>query len=74
MKEMERWKKEAAKVLEPSDKTILESARLYVLLRSLVEKEGLAAISIDCLSFSFSGHRSDRSLVCPQLGYDMPVF
>jgi hypothetical protein len=28
---------------------------LYVLLRSLVEKEGLAAISIDCLSFSFSG-------------------
>jgi hypothetical protein len=55
MKEMERWKKEAAKVLEPSDKTVLESARLYVLLRSLVEKEGLAAISIDCLSFSFSG-------------------
>jgi hypothetical protein len=55
MKEMERWKKEASKVLEPSDKTILDVARLYVLLRSLVEKEGLAAISIDCLSFSFSG-------------------
>ena len=55
MKEMERWKKEAARVLEPSDKTILDAARLYVLLRSLVEKEGLAAISIDCLSFSFSG-------------------
>jgi hypothetical protein len=55
MKEMERWKREAAKVLEPSDKAILESARLYVLLRSLVEKEGLTAISIDCLSFSFSG-------------------
>lgn len=55
MKEMERWKKEASKVLEPSDKTILDASRLYVLLRSLVEKEGLAAISIDCLSFSFSG-------------------
>jgi L-fucose isomerase-like protein len=55
MKEMERWKKEAARVLEPSDKTILDAARLYVLLHSLVEKEGLAAISIDCLSFSFSG-------------------
>jgi hypothetical protein len=55
MKEMERWKKEAAKVLEPSDKTILDAARLYVLLRSFVEKESLAAISIDCLSFSFSG-------------------
>lgn len=55
MKEMERWKREAAKVLEPSDKAILDSARMYLLLRSLVEKAGLAAISIDCLSFSFSG-------------------
>jgi L-fucose isomerase-like protein len=55
MKEMERWKREAAKVLEPSDKTIFDAARMYLLLRSLVEKEGLAAISIDCLSFSFSG-------------------
>jgi hypothetical protein len=55
MKETERWKKEAAKVLEPSDKAILDSTRMYVLLRSLVEREGLAAISIDCLSFSFSG-------------------
>jgi L-fucose isomerase-like protein len=55
VKEMERWKREAAKVLEPSDKAILDSARMYLLLRSLVEKEDLAAISIDCLSFSFSG-------------------
>jgi hypothetical protein len=54
-KEMERWKREATKVLEPSDKAILDSARMYLLLRSLVEKEDLAAISIDCLSFSFSG-------------------
>jgi hypothetical protein len=55
-KEMERWKSEAVKVLEPSDKMVLDSARMYLLLRSLVEKEGLAAISIDCLSFSFSGN------------------
>jgi len=55
VKELKRWKEEAARVLEPSDKTILDAARLYVLLRSLVEKESLAAISIDCLSFSFSG-------------------
>ena len=40
-KEMERWKREAAKVLEPSDKAIFDSARMYLLLRSLVEKEGL---------------------------------
>lgn len=55
MKEMERWKRDAARVLEPSDRTILDAARLCVLLRSLVERENLAAISIDCLSFSFSG-------------------
>jgi len=54
-KEMERWKSEAVKVLEPSDKTVFDSARMYLLLRSLVEEEGLAAISIDCLSYSFSG-------------------
>jgi hypothetical protein len=54
-REMERWKREAVEVLEPSDKAIFDSVRMYLLLRSLVEKEGLAAISIDCLSFSFSG-------------------
>jgi hypothetical protein len=52
--EMERWKKEAAKIVEPSDKAILDACRLYILLRSIVDKEGLSAISVDCLSFSFS--------------------
>jgi hypothetical protein len=55
-KEMERWKKEAAKIVEPSDKAILDASRLYVLLRSIVDKEGLSAISIDCLSFTFSAN------------------
>ena len=55
-KEMERWKKEAVKVVEPSDKAILDECRLYVLLRSIVEKEGLSAISIDCLNFSFNAN------------------
>jgi hypothetical protein len=53
-KEMERWKKEAAKIVEPSDKAILDSCRMYVLLRSIIDKEGLSGISIDCLNFSFS--------------------
>jgi len=29
---------------------------MYVLLRSIIDKEGLSAISIDCLSFSFSAN------------------
>lgn len=55
-KEMERWKREAVKVVEPTDQAILEETRLYVLLRSIAEKEGLASISIDCLSFSFNSN------------------
>jgi hypothetical protein len=53
-KEADRWKKEAVAVVEPSDKTILDACRLYVLLRSIIEKESLSAISMDCLGFLFN--------------------
>jgi len=52
--EMARWKNEAMEIVQVSDKTILDACRLYILLRSIIEKEGLSAISIDCLSFSMS--------------------
>ncbi|MGD9160980.1 MAG: hypothetical protein PVG39_21360 [Desulfobacteraceae bacterium] len=52
-KEMEKWKSGAKSIVEPSDKELFESCKMYVLLRSIVEEEGLAGISIDCLSFSF---------------------
>ncbi len=55
-KEMERWKKEALEVVETTDKAILDSSRLYFLLRSIIEKEGLSGISIDCLGFSFNNN------------------
>jgi L-fucose isomerase-like protein len=57
-KEMDRWKKGAVKVVEATDKSILDACRLYVLLRSIVDKEGLAGISIDCLNFSFNRNRT----------------
>ena len=53
-KEMERWKKEATEVIGVSDKTLIDACRLYVLLRSIVEKEKLSAVSIDCLGFTLS--------------------
>jgi L-fucose isomerase-like protein len=53
-REMERWKAGARKIFEPPDEAILEASKMYVLLRSIVDQEGLSAISIDCLSFSFS--------------------
>jgi L-fucose isomerase-like protein len=56
MKEVARWKKEATEVVETTDKAITDASRLYVLLRSIVEKEGLSGISIDCLGFSFNNN------------------
>jgi len=52
--EMERWKREAIEVIRVPDKAILDASRLYVLLRSIIEKEKLSAISIDCLGFTMS--------------------
>ncbi len=52
--EMERWKGEAIDVIRVPDKAILDACRLYVLLRSIIEKEGLSAISIDCLGFTMN--------------------
>jgi L-fucose isomerase-like protein len=51
-KEMERWKKEAVEVIRVSDKAILDASRLYILLRSIIEKEKLSAVAIDCLGFT----------------------
>jgi L-fucose isomerase-like protein len=53
-KEMERWKKGAVSIVEPTDKELLESCKMYVLLRSIIEKEELSGISMDCLNFSFN--------------------
>ncbi|MBN1568640.1 MAG: twin-arginine translocation signal domain-containing protein [Acidobacteria bacterium] len=52
--EMERWEKEAAEVIRVSDKAILDACKLYILLRSIMEKEGLSAVSIDCLGFTMN--------------------
>jgi hypothetical protein len=66
--EMERWKKEAAEVVRVQDKAILDVCRLYILLRSLIEKDGLSAVSIDCLSFTL-GMAMDSILPIPCLAF-----
>jgi hypothetical protein len=52
-KEMERWKKEATSIVEITDEALLECCKMYVLLRSIIDKEALSGVSIDCLSFTF---------------------
>ena len=65
-REMERWKREASKIVEPSDEEIIKSSKLYVLLRNIVDEEGLSAVSIDCLSYSFG---NDTTLPTPCLAF-----
>ncbi len=52
--EVERWKNEAEQVDSVQYAVLLEQCKLYILLRSIVEEEGLSAVSIDCLGFTFS--------------------
>lgn len=66
VKEMERWKKGAVKIVRTTDEMILNCSRMYILLRSLVDKEDLSAVSIDCLSFSFG---RDNSIPLPCLAF-----
>jgi hypothetical protein len=63
--EMERWKKEATEIVKVPDKAILDACKLYILLRSLVDKEGLSAISLDCLRFTMGmGMKSTLPIPC----------
>jgi hypothetical protein len=65
-KEMERWKKDASQIIDVSDEIILRSSRMSLLISSLVRKEGLEGISVDCLSYSFS---QDTSIPLPCLAF-----
>ncbi len=65
-KEMERWKAEAAKIVEPKDEEILKSSKIYVILRDIIDREKLDSISIDCLSYSFG---RDTTIPTPCLAF-----
>jgi hypothetical protein len=65
-KEMEIWKKGAAKIIDVSDEMLLHSSRMYILLKSLIEKENLSAVSVDCLAFSFG---ADATIPLPCLAF-----
>jgi hypothetical protein len=62
--DMKRWRKEAKGVDKVSDKVLLDECRMYSLLRSIIDEEGLSAISIDCLSFTLMGSGPSLPLPC----------
>jgi hypothetical protein len=66
--EMERWKKEASEIVRVPDQAILDACRLYILLHSFVDKEGLSAVSMDCLRFTM-GMGMNSTLPIPCLAF-----
>jgi hypothetical protein len=52
--EMERWRDEATGIDEVPPNVLLDQCRLYILLCSIIEEEGLSAISLDCLRFTLN--------------------
>ena len=52
--EMERWMDDAIEVTGTCPDAVLDSCRLYVLLKNTVETELLSGISIDCVRYSLA--------------------
>jgi len=50
------WIKAASKVIEPSRKEVVKSARLYLGMSNLMKEYGAQAITINCLGGFYGGH------------------
>ncbi|HDI75593.1 MAG: hypothetical protein DRJ52_03560 [Thermoprotei archaeon] len=49
---LEEWRKDFAGVVEPSEEELLDSAKIYLTLRYLCEKEDANAVTINCGRFT----------------------
>jgi len=52
----ERWKKEATHIQDVNDQTLLNSAKMYVGMKSLLQRYGAQAITVNCLGGFYGGH------------------
>lgn len=52
----ERWKKNAAEVIEVSDETLATSAAMYLGMKEVLKKHEANAITINCLGGFYGGH------------------
>lgn len=51
----DKWIKEAKKVVEPTNEDILKAARLYLALKSIMERRDGDAITVNCLGLVYGG-------------------
>lgn len=65
----ERWKKEAAAVVEPTDGDIAESARIYLALQAMKDEAEADAITVDCLTLSYNNVYGNKTHMYPCLSH-----
>lgn len=51
-----QWKEEAAHVQDVNEQVLLDSAKMYVGMKSLLQRYGAQAISVNCLGGFYGGH------------------
>ncbi|MCD6089704.1 hypothetical protein J7K07_08330 [Candidatus Bathyarchaeota archaeon] len=63
-KELEKWKEDFEKILEPSEEDLLNAARVYLTLKHLCEIEDANGVTINC------GRFTEERPVVPCLAFD----
>lgn len=65
----DHWIKESVEVREPSKEDILESARVYVAVRNMMNDMGAQAVTLDCLGLSYTGAYGEHRHFYPCLSH-----
>ncbi|MCD4656617.1 MAG: hypothetical protein K8S87_03635 [Planctomycetes bacterium] len=50
---VQKWMQEAEKVVEPTEKTMLKAAQMYLALKRAMEEVGATCVSTDCLNYVY---------------------
>ena len=64
MKELENWKKDFEKIIEPDKKELMKATRVYLALRHLCDREDANGVTINC------GRFTEERPVVPCLAFD----
>ena len=65
----DRWAAESVEVREPSKEDIIESARVYVAVRNMMNDKGAQAVTLDCLGLSYTGAYGEHRHFYPCLSH-----
>lgn len=50
-----RWRDAADEVVEPSDRDLLDAAKMHLALKEMMRQTGTDAVTLDCLNISYGG-------------------